>query len=653
MLPLRQIAPRLSVSTASVALLSVVLLPCFVPVTVAQEIPTNQADFEHKMTPLFQKYCYSCHGMNGSGGLDLARFKTIEAIQKEPTLWRKVMTRITEKTMPPQGAPQPGDEERSLLSTWIGHTLDSTPESLLPKNPGRVLIHRLSRLEYNNTVRDLFGVTIKPADNFPADAGGGGGFDNNADTLYVPPVLMERYLDAASEVLNATNPKRLIFVTPKPALKHKVGTTDPGGESATVRKLLTYWASRAYRRPAETAEVEGLMQLYGEERKEGLPFEDAIRFTLKAVLVSPNFLFRVERETNTAGARALNDYELASRLSYFLWASMPDDTLFALARAKKLSKPEVWTAQVTRMLKDPKAMALSESFAGQWLRVRDLYTITHPDPGKFPSYTPTLRDAMYQETIQFFNSIVTENGTVLGLLDADYTFLNEELAKHYGIMGVMGPQVRRVALTDGRRGGLLTQASILTLSSYPQRTSPVLRGKWILGNLLGTPPPPPPPVVATLSTDDQPTKEGLTFRQRLEKHRSQPQCAGCHSRLDPLGFALENYDAIGRWRDKIGDVAVDAVGSLPDGTKFSGPIEFKKFLLANRKNEFVHHLSEEMLSYALGRGLESYDMPALRRIENRVASDGYKVQTLIAAVTESYPFRYRISDNHATKVARR
>jgi hypothetical protein len=383
-----------------------------------------------------------------------------------------------------------------------------------------------------------------------------------------------------------------------------------------------------------------LLNLFDRAAKRGANFEDAVKITLKAVLVSPNFLYRVERDQKSVRPYPISDYELASRLSYFLWASMPDDTLFALAAKKKLGDPAVLDAQVRRMLANPKSKAFSDSFTGQWLRVRDLYTVANPDARRFPQFTPALRDAMYRETITFFDDVVRNDRSVLNLLDARYTFLNEDLARHYGVPGVTGKQMRRVALADGRRGGVLTQASVLTLTSYPQRTSPVLRGKWVLEEILGTPAPPPPAVVATLSPDDAP-KEGLTFRQRLEKHREQPACASCHSRMDPLGFGLENFDAIGRWRDTIGDVPVDAAGTMATGEKFSGPAELKRYLLASRKDLFVRNLSERMLSYALGRGLEPHDLPAVRKITTRVEQNGYRGATLVAEIVKSYPFQYR------------
>jgi stalled ribosome alternative rescue factor ArfA len=592
--------------------------------------PAVDSRYEQEMRPLLQKFCSSCHGeKDGVGGVSLHLTEGVAGIQKDQVLWRKVLRQIRERSMPPQGSPQPKQDQRDKLTLWLQHTLDTADESLLPKNPGSVILHRLNRREYNNTVRDLFGVSIKPADKFPADSGGGGGFDNNADTLFVPPILMERYLAAAGEVLDAAPSQRVFVVKP--------------GKGITAEKaaqqIFTVVASRAYRRPAEPAETALLMRLYSAARQRKETHEKSVKFALKAVLVSPQFLFRVEKDRPGAQPYRITDYELASRLSYFLWASMPDETLLQLAAQNKLHEPTVLEAQVKRMLASPKVREFADSFTSQWLRARDLYTSALPDGERFPNWTPTLRDAMYQEPVLLFSDVMQNDASVLTLLDANYTYLNEELAKHYGVAGVMGSQMRRVALADKRRGGVLTMGSVLTLTSYPQRTSPVLRGKWILGEILGSPSPPPPPVVATLSTNDAP-ENGLTFRQRLEKHRKDPACAGCHSRMDPLGFGLENFDATGRWRDAIANLPVDAAGELTTGEKFTGPVELKALLL-QRKTEFVHNLVERMLSYALGRGLEAYDLPAVRRITQSVLKSDCRSHTLIVEIVKSYPFQFR------------
>ena len=592
----------------------------------------SAAAYTGEIKPLLQQFCVGCHNAkSAAGGVDLAKYADVTAIQKDQATWRKVLTQVRERSMPPSGVPHPAPEQNDRLAAWLAEALDNVDPALLPKNPGRVLIRRLSRTEYNYTVRDLFGVTSNPADKFPADGSGGGGFDNNADTLFLPPILMERYLDAAETVVNEAKPERLFVVQPGKGVSQR----------DAARKILAHHAFRAYRRPVAPAELDSLLRVFDRARyTQNQPFEAAVKRALTAILVSPNFLCRVERERGAKDAYPLDDYELASRLSYFLWSSMPDDTLLRLAGEKKLRDPKALDAQVTRMLADPKAKALADSFAGQWLRVRELYTAAQPDPKRYPEFTPAVRDAMYREVIETFHGVVAGNRPLLELIDADYAYLNEDLAKFYGIPGVQGEKVRRVALADRRRGGVLTSGAVLTLTSYPVRTSPVLRGKWVLEEMLGTPPPPPPPNVGTLSQDDSTDKEGLTFRQRLEKHREKKECASCHQRMDPLGFGLENFDAVGRWREKIGNAPIDATGTLASGETFAGPVELKRHLLT-RKEDFTRNLTEKMLSYALGRGLEPYDLPTVRAIQTAVEKDGYRSQTLIRQIVLSYPFRYR------------
>jgi mono/diheme cytochrome c family protein len=597
------------------------------------EAPASSAEqvtYTKEIQPLFQQYCAGCHGPAvANAGVNLTRFATVTAIQQDQKTWRKVLKQLGERTMPPRGAPQPAPQQRERLAAWLTETLNHVDSRLLPRDPGRVLIHRLSRTEYNNTIRDLLGVDTRPADSFPPDGGGGAGFDNNADTLFVPPVLMEGYLQAASEILTRVKPDVLFFVRPGPRLPAR----------AAARQIVARFAMRGFRRPVETAEVDRLMGLFDVATRRKEPFEAGVKLALKAILVSPSFLFRVERDQSSTEPYHISDYELASRLSYFLWSSMPDEALFRVAAQNRLGNPIVLQREVRRMLADPKARALADNFAGQWLRVRDLYTVAQPDPRSFPTYTPSLRDAMCEETLTFCDSVFRENASLLRLLDADYTFLNEELARHYGIEGVSGPELRRVTLKDGRRGGVLQMASILTLTSYPRRTSPVLRGKWVLEEIMGAPTPPPPPNAGGLPADDTP-RQGLTFRQRLEQHRSKPECASCHSRMDPIGFGLENYDAIGQWRNEIGGTPVDASGTLASGEQFTGASELKRHLLRSRE-AFIHNLAEKMLAYALGRGLEPYDIPAVRRITNATMMDNCRSGTLIREIVRSYPFQYR------------
>lgn len=409
-------------------------------------------------------------------------------------------------------------------------------------------------------------------------------------------------------------------------------------DTARARKILQAFARRAYRRVPTELEVAKLVALYGIARKNGESFERGIQLGVQGTLASSNFLYRAERETGKT--RELNDYELASRLSYFLWSSMPDETLLKLAAAGQLHKPEVLVAQAKRMLKDPRSVALTDNFAGQWLQLRKLDRVT-PDPTQFPQWDEPLRTAMREETRLYFDTIVREDRSVLEFLDSDWTYLNGRLAKHYGNTEVTGDKFVRVKLIGGRRGGVLTQASVLTLTSNPTRTSPVKRGKWVLDNLLNTPPPPAPPGVGELP-DDAKGKGPLTgtLRQRLEKHRSNAACASCHSRMDPIGFGLENFDAIGTWRKIDGDSAIDATGTLPDGKSFEGPKELRT-ILVSKKDQFAKAMTEKLLTYAIGRGVESTDRCNVGGMAQAVSGKGYRFSAVVEQIVLSEPFRKR------------
>ncbi len=710
--------------------------------------------------------------------------------------WEKVVGRLRAGEMPPKGMPKPPPDQIAAVTSWIDSEF-SEIDRTTPPDPGHLTAHRLNRVEYNNTIRDLLAVRFKPAADFPADDSGYG-FDNIGDALSVSPVLMEKYLAAAKKIateaiplsLPVPKPTRLRYSPehlakePRPVLDHSfelpaegdydlraavAGKQDsfriqllldgkeikaddvliekdkprsyelrlhlPAGEHSfqavlthrdpkpeetalsaqmaadeeagilkqiarhpedekqirlqhslgntptymdaleikgpfnastaplpesyklvfrcghalgqhtqqCVRTNLTELAGLAFRRPATPAEISKLTKLVALGEKSGLNIEQSMRLGLEAILVSPQFLYRLQHDPNPRDLTAvhpISDYELASRLSYFLWSSMPDRQLLKVAEENRLTHPEVLHAQVQRMLLDPKAAALIDNFAGQWLELRNLDSI-HPDPVQFPDFDDGLRQAMYTETRTFFANVVQQDQSIFDFIDAKYTFLNDRLAKFYGIPGVEGSQFRRVELDGTERSGVLTQASVLAITSYPTRTSPVLRGKWIMENILNTPPPPPPPGVGSLDEKGGPLSG--TMRQQMEKHRANPMCAACHVRMDPLGFALENYDAIGHWRTQDASLPIDASGVLPNGKSFVGSAELKTLLAANR-NQFAECFSEKMMIYALGRGLEGYDRAATRKIVSNLAANGYRFSSLINGIVDSAPFQLGRAD---------
>jgi mono/diheme cytochrome c family protein len=425
-------------------------------------------------------------------------------------------------------------------------------------------------------------------------------------------------------------------------LIYSCGHLDASRHNASCpRVIVTNFAQRAFRRPLAAREADTYLSLYTLARKQGDSFDNAIAAALEGVMVSPSFLFRIERDQPAVAkgnAIPVSDYEMASRLSYFLWSTMPDSELMRLASERRLRQPAVLEAQVKRMLHDEKAHALVENFGGQWLQFRNV-DVVRPDLAKFPDFDESLRHSMRRETELFLDNIVRNDGSVLDILDANYTFVDERLARFYGIPGIRGPEFRRVDMSAAERGGgVLAQAGILMISSYSTRTSPVLRGKWILENLLNAPPPPPPPSVPAL--DDTKVGQSASLRQQMEAHRASPVCASCHSKMDPLGFGLENLNAIGQWRDKDGNFPVDASGLLPGGEAFRGPKELKALML-QRRDAFVAGLTEKMTIYALGRGIERFDRPALQAVETRMAAHDYRFSQLVLGIVRSLPFQMK------------
>ncbi len=440
-------------------------------------------------------------------------------------------------------------------------------------------------------------------------------------------------------------PDSITFLGPYPSKVEKASrklilVCDPNSGPACVQKIVATLARRAYRRPVTAKEVASLMKFTAMAKAEGESTEQGIQLAIQAMLVSPNFLFRIEHDpkpTDPSAVHRVSDVELASRLSFFLWSSIPDDDLLSLAEAGKLHEQATLDAQIKRMLADQRSAAIADNFAGQWLELRNL-DVVKPDPQKFPAWGPDLRDAMKMETRLFFDYMLRQNRPVSEFLNARYTFLNEKLAKFYGIEGVSGPDFRKVDLATDQRGGLLGQASVLTVSSYPTRTSVVIRGKYILQNILGDPPPPPPADVPLLDEGAVGTTSSL--RAQMEKHRANPACATCHNKMDPLGFGLENYDGIGRWRTMDGKFPVDASGTLPNGKVFETPAAMRAELVSQLP-EFSRCLTEKMLTFALGRGLQSYDRRTVDEIDRKLASAGYPFQSLIYEVAHSLPFQSR------------
>lgn len=748
----------------------------------AAKTAANQTTLVKNVAPLLNKYCGSCHGPGKEiAGIAIHGYKSEDDLVKHRELFEKIAHTLRTGHMPPKGLPQPTNQERALVAGFIEQRFAKIDCDL--RDPGRVTMRRLNRVEYNNTIRDLLYVDMRPADEFPSDDVGYG-FDNIGDVLTISPLLMEKYMNAAEKIarrailapedrmgpvtrFEAERPKEtggggvvrpqdrllvssgevnVIYAFPKeseyvlrarafqhqagneparmsfqidgkeiklidvpaleanpavyevrtriPAGRHRfsavftndfydpksrdpknrdrnlgidyleiVGPIETTGEvpesharlftcgckptekhtAECARTILKGFATRAFRRPVTTAELDRLVKYVSLAEKEGESFERGVQLAVQAVLVSPHFLFRVELDpTNVkpGAIRPLNDYELATRLSYFLWSSMPDEQLFKLAEAGKLKVPQILAQQVNRMLKDPKARALVEGFGEQWLTLRNLANFS-PDPKRFPTWNEDLRKAMLTETQLFFESIIKEDRSILEFLDADYTFVNEALAKHYGISGVTGEGFQRVKLTNEQRGGLLGQASILAITSNPTRTSPVKRGKWVMEQLLGTPPPPPPPNVPEL--EQQEGKLTGTLRQRMEQHRKDPLCASCHNQMDAIGFGLENFDAIGAWRTNDGEGPVDPSGELPNGKSFKGPADLRK-ILKEQDRLFARNFTEKLLTYALGRGIEKYDRCNLDAMVDAVEKHNYKMSMIVHQIVKSEPFRMRRPD---------
>jgi hypothetical protein len=777
----KQVTPAERVTL--IVIMAALLLPCSRAVAADQPERERAAiddDFAVDVLPIVQKYCLECHaGEDPEGGVALDQildaFGAADSVLRDRDTWKLVLRLLRNDGMPPEDyAPRPSADQRRKMVDWIDLKLNHVDCDLID-DAGRVTIHRLNRTEYNNTVRDLLGVDIQPAADFPSDDVGYG-FSNIADVLSLPPLLLEKYVDAAERIADATilteaaskrkqrfdadqlgtggsasNSRGSIrmssngsaiaepdiklagdyiirveadadqagpdlarmeirvdgnkltvheikgqrkpdnyeiaatlgsgrhkieaafindYYQPKaenlsdrdrnmtvhsieiqgpanaapPEVHRRIVFTQPSPDKSVdqaAREIVGRLLPRAFRRPVGAGEIDRFVRLVEFAQQRGDSFNRGIQVALQAILVSPHFLFRIELDDQPdthPAQHPLNDFELASRLSYFLWSTMPDEQLFDLAEQNVLHQSDVLDAQVARMLADPKADALVDNFASQWLTLSNMVE-AQPDPEMFPEFTSDLRADMVEETKLFISEIFRQDRSLLDFLDADFTFVNERLATHYGIADIQGGEFRRVSLPQGQRSGVLTHASILAITSNPDRTSLVRRGAWILDNILGAELPDPPADVPSLEEGAE--KSGAkTMREQLKIHREMPTCAVCHDSLDPLGFGFENLDPIGRWRESAEGIPVDAGGTLPSGESFSGPVELAG-ILKNRKDEFATMVTRKLLTYALGRGLEIPDTCAVDDIVADLRDNDYRFTTLVRGVVHSKPFLMR------------
>ena len=592
-----------------------------------------QKILKDKIEPFVKKYCIKCHGSRAKAGINLQSALKNPNGESATLHFEKAAANVKVHDMPPEDASKfPSDEERRQFIEWIGKI-----KYLAPRDPGSFVLRRLTKTEYANTLTDLYGVDRAIADALP-DEVVGEGFLNS-----ISPLQSELFLGIANQVIEEIIAPEA--QSPTAIQKRLFGLLHPKGADLRneTRKVARSLARDAYRRPATESELDVLIDVYDLGRKNDLDHTGSLSLMLKAVLVSPQFLFITPAGELESKEKIvpLDDYQLASRLSYLLWSAPPDAELAALADKGELHQKDVLKAQAERLLKDERSRALFDGFGAQWLRVNELDGQVF-DPKTFPQMTPTLRTAMTEEARLFFQSIVQENQRVARFVDSDYTFLNEPLAKIYGInQTVRGSKMRRVKLENTNRGGILGMPATLAATSFPNRTSPVRRGVWVLEQVLGERVPDPPPDIPELEEQEHKEIEGLTLRQRTELHQSEATCRNCHKVLDPIGFGLENFDAIGRWREKNEEgLDIDSAGKLPNGRDFTSPAQLKK-LLAQRERDLARNLTERLMAFALGRPLGGYDRVVIDRILENVAQEGYRARSIISEVITSYLFTYR------------
>jgi hypothetical protein len=603
--------------------------------------PAPDPKFQNEILPVLREFCFDCHG-DGSekGGVSLDAPESALPLAGDPQKWLGVWRNLDSQLMPPPEKPQPSPQQKALLQRWI----ESAVFRIDPAHPdpGPPLLRRLNREEYRDTIRDLLGVDFPVEMRFPPDDSGHG-FDNNAQVLSLSPVLVEKYLDAAKRIVlqwaTETSPSRVNLLHGGPPPE------EPAQRRAYLRETLQRFAFRAFRRPVEEAFLSKLLDLCSVEPD----FENALRGGMVLILSSPRFLFRLETPPpadSQAKTFPVDEFSLASRLSYFLWNSCPDPKLLELASQNKLRAN--LDAEIARLLKDLRSKRFTRNFGGQWLQIRDTVSApvsvrsvlgkkAHPDSEKH--FNSRIRGFFRQETEMFLHHLLTENRPAEELLAANYTFLNKSLAEFYGIPGVSQSEFTRVTLPpESHRVGLLTQGSFLFITSNPTRTSPVKRGLFVLDNLLGTPTPPPPPNIPPLD-EKKTAAKGLSMRRLMEAHREDALCSSCHARFDPIGLALENFNALGMYRDSVDESPIDTAGKLATGETFSNVPELAHILSTSRKGDFYRRLSEKMLSFAIGRGLEYYDTPTVNRLVETLHQENGGMQSLVRAIVRSVPFQ--------------
>ncbi|MCU1260715.1 MAG: hypothetical protein JWO80_3600 [Bryobacterales bacterium] len=718
------------------------------------------------MRPVLAQNCVPCHGSTSAKGpVNFLSAESAKDVESRRGLFRNVAAQLRNRTMPPV-ASKLSEQDRLMVATWIDQDLRRTA-CAGQDFAGTVTTRRLNRRDYRHTIRDMLGVDLDVSELFPEDGTGGEGFDTDGETLYLAPLLMERYLQAAQQVLDhviitpgfskSFNGAEMQPATPesktsvvdatrrlvplgeevtgavsvysegsygftvsiehpreaaipvtlkvdgqgagtvtfpryegpgsttlarnvrltrgahtiavvadhapitiihvelaekqadppaeKKALHYQLFGMEPGQTPLEPRKaaqrLLARVVRQAYRRPVQPAEIDLYLKLYDRAAERGDPYEERVKLALRAVLVSPKFLFRIEEANAKPGIHPLRDHEIATRLSYFLWSTMPDAELSRLADEGRLQDPKVLAAQVDRMLDDPRSRVFADTFIGQWLGTKDVGFRVVPALNDLQDfYTPAVAADLRQEPVLMFHYMFTENRPLLDLLDANYSFLSERLVKFYQLEGRVknfSGDFQRIEWPDNRRGGVFGMGAVLAMTSHPKETSPVLRGAWVLENILGATVPPPPPDVPPLEASAA-KGEKITVRQKLERHRANPSCATCHNLIDPIGFGLENFDWMGRWRDKDNGNPVDASAVMPSGEKLNGPVELRRVML-NRKDEFLRTVTGKVLGYAVGRSLQDGDQCTAQRIMQALEKDHYGARTLVREVVLSIPFR--------------